>query len=81
MWTNEDHDLLIRVSTVVESIEKRLFGDEDTGELPVMRKRLKVVEDYKNYLFGAIAILSFLMTVFGGMLISHIMTHTEIVTK
>ncbi len=73
--TNDDHDLLIRMSTTVESIYTRLFGGEgEKGVLPQHHEDIDGLKAYKNRLTGALTLLSAIVTLLGGTLIYHLFT-------
>jgi hypothetical protein len=67
-----DHDLLIRIATVVESLDHRLFGNGNPGEIDKLRADQKKTQEFDNKLLGGILVLSFMLTVFGSLLVRHL---------
>jgi hypothetical protein len=63
-----DHDLLIRVATKLEE----LVGNGQPGRCASHSNRIRKLEQWRSYLAGAIAVLSFLGMVGGGILASKI---------
>lgn len=71
----EDHDLLLKVATTVDTIHDRLFGNGQPGEIHSMKRDIVGLQEYRNRLIGGVAVLTLLITVFGGMLLAHILRH------
>lgn len=74
--SNEDLAIMIaRLETTLTRIDHILFGNGQPGELDKMQKRIKVTEEFRSSIRGALAVLTFLMTIFGGMVVTHIINH------
>lgn len=68
----EDHDMLVKVSTVVDEIYHRLFGNGNEGELDQIKGRTGSLEEFKNKVLGAVILLSCLLGILGGGFIWHL---------
>ena len=67
-----DRDLLIEVATIVRKMDQRLFGNGQPGEIDKMNREIRSLSSYRNRLVGAIGTVTFLLLVFGGVLLEHI---------
>lgn len=68
MTQDEQDELLIEIRTIVKTMEHRLFGNGQPGEID----KLHALEAWKNRISGAIAILSAGLMLFGGFFIKHL---------
>ncbi len=75
MNNQTDRDLLIEVSTLVREMHTRLFGNGQPGDIDRINKEVRNLSSYRNKLIGAVTIVAFLLTVFGGVLVAHILSH------
>lgn len=65
MTQDEKDDLLIRISTQVEEMHERLFGNGQPGELDKAKSRIYDLEEWKNKASGGLVIISILIGVLG----------------
>ena len=70
-----DHDLLLSISSTVESMHHRLFGNGNPGELDTLWKRTDSLQDWKNKVTGALIVLSFLITTLATATVYEIFKH------
>lgn len=73
MTQDERDELLIRTATIVEGLDKRLFGNGQPGEIDILRDKIDDIKGWKNKVQGALGVVGAGMTLFGGLLIKHLM--------
>ena len=71
--TQDDRDLLVKTSVMVDEIYRRLFGNGQPGEIDTIRKDVRGLTNYRNRVVGALSVISFLLLAFGGILLAHIL--------
>ena len=54
-----------RIETLVEDMHTRLFGDEDTGEIPKLKRRMANMERTQHVARGAFGVMSLVLSFIG----------------
>ena len=61
-----DHDVLMVIQATVLSMEKRLFGDGQRGEISAIKARLQALERHRWIFYGGTAVVLVLIGVYGA---------------
>lgn len=69
MSQEEQDELLIEIRTIVKTMEHRLFGNGQPGEID----KLHDLQNWKSKIQGALAVISTTMIIMGGFLIKHLL--------
>ena len=84
MTESERDELLIQTATIVKSLDRRLFGNGHPGELEKIRQEAlekyeevritaQKLQNWKNGIQGAFAVLTAIISIIGTFLFKHLL--------